>query len=66
MTQLLWALQASMWDQIQGVRNTELGVIWRSFLVAAVNSLPLPHPTHNTCARPLFTHNHHITTCGVV
>ena len=30
-----------MWDQIQGVRNTELGVLWKSFLVAAVNSFLL-------------------------
>ena len=34
-------VQASFWDHIQGIRNTELGVLWKSFLVAAVNSFLL-------------------------
>ena len=34
-------VQVSFWDQIQGIRNTELGVLWKSFLVAAVNSFLL-------------------------
>lgn len=31
-------MQPSFWDQIQGVRNTELKTLWHSFIVGAMNA----------------------------
>ena len=31
-------MQESFWEQIQGVRNQELKILWKSFAVGAINS----------------------------
>ena len=43
---ILSIMQDSFWDRIQDVRNTELGVLWRSSIVAAfyafvLNAVPV-------------------------
>lgn len=34
-------MQDSFWDRIQGVRNKELGVLWKAAIVTSINSFLL-------------------------